>query len=741
MPNRPSAIFLINLVQDVNVLRPLIIMAQRDFAFDVRLLVSSKFAQRDIYGIWQAELDALVEQLPGATAQTFETPWQAVQHLDGHGLIFAGSESNLSGHRETHEVLRAAPPAFLKVTLQHGFECVGFRHSAAHDEAHGHRVSFAADVLCAWQDIGLLTSMPASQKPKVLVTGPTAVLQAYTDPVERSASSPGIVCENLHSVRLNTQTGTKMEFVDAFAEFCRLLGKGREVALRPHPGGQYFLKNKITLPANARIANAPIYRLDLRQFAYGISAPSSVLLDMLIAGIPTAVWHDDAGAVDVGNYAGLTRVSSPAEWLEFADAAAADSQPFIERQSEFLAKQLMPLDPAEVYENYAQLFRAAENLRVPRGTHAVPRQRVLFVANAHLPTLRVCLERPLASMLLSGELASDLMTEAEVGENDGASALADGGLSRRLASFAPDIIVFSRYSGPAAAELLDWAVSEGIPTVYQIDDDLLAVPRTLGERKFAYHNDPQRLETVRTLLTGVDLVYASTERLRDRLLGYYPDIPVVAGAINCSGRIIRPPADEPARIIGYMASTDHAPNLEMILPAVVETMDRHPQISFEFFGSIPIPTDLERFGDRVRRLPPVSDYEEFLDQFAARNWHIGLCPLTPTEFNLTKSNNKWVEYTSAGVAVVATAHMIYDECCADGCGILAADLDDWRAGLELLVTDDEARVALVERAQHKLETEYSIEQHWLQILEVFDAARARAAERAPSEQPPLQETA
>ncbi|HEY8592003.1 MAG TPA: hypothetical protein VIL42_03955 [Sphingomicrobium sp.] len=738
MLDRPSAVFLINLVQDVNVLRPLIVMASRDFGLATRLLVSSKFAQRDLFGIWAAELDTLKAELKDLSIDTFESPWDAARHLTGRGLIFAGSESSLPGHKETHEVLRIAPASFTTVTLQHGFECVGFRHSPAHDRAHGERVSFAADIVCGWQDGELLSSIPASQRPKLFVTGPTALLQGFEGPVARDAPAPGIICENLHSVRLNVEGGTKMEFVAAFSEFCRLVGKDSKVVLRPHPGGQYSLKNAIQLPANVEIDNAPMYRLDLRRFAFGISAPSSVVLDMVLAGIPTAVWHDKAGSVDTGNYAGLTSVSTPAQWAEFARAATAEPAPFLERQAAFLEAQRMPLDPAEIYERYAALFRSAvPTPSVGRGAFPVAKQRVLFVANAHLPTLQVCLEQPLASAIHSGEVAAEILTEtellarrAELGSDDAFL----GWLDRSLVDFAPDAMMFSRYSGPHARHLLDWAKRRAIPTVYQIDDDLLAVPKSLGERKYAYHNAPERLDAVRTLLTGVDLVYASTERLQERLLGYYPDLPIVAGAINCSGRVISRPQQRPARILGYMASADHLPNLEMILPAVIATLDRYPQLRFELFGSIPVPPELERFGDRVVKIPPIAEYDNFLERFAERKWDIGLCPLTPTDFNLTKLINKWVEYTSIGAAVVASRGMIYDECCADGSGMLADGTGEWLAALEQLVADDAARIGQVQRAQAKLETRYGIEQHRRQIMAILDDALGRAMAGRSAEQ-------
>ena len=723
-----TAVFLVNLVQDVNILRPLVHMAARDFDLRVLILVSGKFANRDLYGIWRHELDTLRAET-GARLEIFETDWDAFRHLEGGGIIFAGSESNLPGHSTTHAVFRYAPPTFLKVTLQHGFECVGFRHSAAHDRAHGHSISFGADILCSWQPPEQQRSMPLSQRAKAVVTGPSAVLQAFDEPFDRDPRAPGIVCENLHSVRLNSTSELKNEFVGAFEEFCSLLARdGRDVVIRPHPGGQYMLKNNLVLPPNAQVNNAPMFRLDLRRFSYGISAPSSVLIDMLLADIPTAVWRDRDGGIDTDNYAGLASVSTPQDWFDFSREAAFRPDPFVDAQRRFLAEQNMPIEPRDVFERFATILEAGSRLSVASGSAPVARQRLLIVANAHLPTVQVCLERPLSALVRSGELVTELLTETRLRERETALGSSDAvvdWIERTLDAFAPDAIIFSRYSGPYGPETVAWARGKNIPVIYHLDDDLLSVPKSLGERKHAYHNAPERLEAVRALLSEATLVYASTERLRERLLRQFPDLPILAGPINCSGRTIRTPAKGPARILGYMASADHLPNLEMILPAIVTLLERHPQLTFELFGSIPIPAELKRFGGRVVKVPPIPTYETFLQRFGARGWDIGLCPLVPTEFNLTKSNNKWIEYTSLGIAVVASANMIYDECCADGCGALAEGPEAWLAALELLVTDDDARLTMVARAQHKLETVYSISQHREQILDVVELARRR----------------
>jgi glycosyltransferase involved in cell wall biosynthesis len=452
-----------------------------------------------------------------------------------------------------------------------------------------------------------------------------------------------------------------------------------------------------------------------------------VLIDMLLAGIPTAVWQDREGGMDAGNYDGLTTVSSPADWLEFSRAAVADPSPFLERQQAFLDRQAMPLDPADVFSRYANLFDTARHVEIRPPAFVPERERIMFVANARVPTLQLSFEKPLAPLVARGEVATDLTTEQELRAapgvlgNDEAEAT---WVERRLETFDPSVIIFCRYSGPASQHVMDWATRNQVPVIYHIDDDLLAIPPDIGQRKFELHNAPERLAAVRSLLTSADLVYASTEKLRSRLLEYFPDLPIVAGKIYCSGAVIRTPSEHEARTVGYMASADHAHNLSMVLPAVERLLDQNPHTRFELFGSIPVLPALERFGDRLSTAPPIANYDSFLQEFASRAWDIGICPLVPIDFNLMKADTKWVEYTSCGAAVVASRGTVYDDCCADGCGVLAATEDEWFDALNLLVNDDEARIEIVGRAQEKLERDYNIGRLREQVLGVISKAHA-----------------
>jgi hypothetical protein len=189
----------------------------------------------------------------------------------------------------------------------------------------------------------------------------------HAGPCERRAVDTGLVCENLHSVRFAGAAELRAEFVATLATFARRMSRSRRnVVLRTHPGGQYSLRNKLGLSTNVEVQNAPIYRVDLGRFAFAIAPPSTVLIDLLLAGVPTAVWRDRAGLIDASSYEGLHSVSSAAEWIAFADEAKRNPDQLLEAQQSFLARTGIPLDPADVFSRFAELFRSARRSDLQR---------------------------------------------------------------------------------------------------------------------------------------------------------------------------------------------------------------------------------------------------------------------------------------------------------------------------------------------------------------------------------------
>ena len=729
MTPAPQIVFLVNLLQDVNIVRPLIHLAAANLEVPRLVLASRRFYEKDTNNIWGEEIAAIAAQT-GSTLATYDSEWTAFQFLQGRtGVLVAGSESNLTAHAQTHDVFRSAPPLYLKITLQHGFECVGFLQNREHDIAHGKNVTFAADVICGWCERSTLTSIRPSEEAKLLVTGPSTLLDV---PRVRRRSRPfpsrrpgGLICENLHSVRLKVGTDTQSSFLASFEEFCQYAeAHGDDVTFRSHPGGQYTLKNNLELPPNVVLNNDPIYKVDLPAFEWGISAPSSIVFDMIWADIPVALWRDELGLMDASNYEGLTFISQTRDWIDFSRNALARKSQIQARQHDFLSSKRMIVDPAEIKKRFLALLTTGTQGGKVAAPVSRPLKRVLFVANALIPTLQLSFLKPLASDVDEGRLEIDLLTESEMNRRFDAfvrSPEAEHWVEQTVLEFAPDLIVFCRYAGPHASFLLQLAKHQNIATLFHIDDDLLNVPKEIGEAKSKTHNRPERLGAVSKLLSDADLVYCSTAPLRDRFraLGYANAM--VSGEIYCSGAVINPPVDRPVAKIGYMGF-DHAHDFELVLPALAKTLRNYPGTTFDLFGTIPKPPVLDEFGDRVSVLPPVRNYEDFMRFFAGLNWDIGLCPLADTKFNALKANTKWVEYTSVGTAVVATGGTVYDDCCSDGCGILASSQAEWEAALSDLCTDSALRVRLVSKAQAKLQSSYSTRRLRDQVYRIFQQA-------------------
>ncbi|PVZ45243.1 hypothetical protein DD556_17335 [Phaeobacter sp. JL2872] len=737
MTPQKTVFFIINLLQDVNIIRGLAYLAARETDARIGFLVSHSFLKRDHQTIWQRELAEMAQDL-GADMHLFAEAAEVYAVLQGgRGMIFAASESNLSPHRESSMVFRVAPSGYLRVTLQHGLECIGFLQSREHVMGHGRNISFSSDLVCSWFEAPALTSMIASERSKLYVSGPPTLLQRPGHHPDHPPQGGGIVCENMHSVRLKASGDHKASFMDIFFDFCAEQAKHqRNVTLRPHPGGQYVIKNNVALPENVQLNNLPIYHVNMAGYDYGISAPSTIVFDMVLAGIPVGVWRDPGGVMDAGNYDGLTEISDLESWLAFERDVRLRRDMILDRQARFLERLQMPTNPQEIYRRFASLMVAALSDTLATSatgpdltvTRPAPPKKVLFIANGLLPTLQLCFLKPLKPLVASGEMTCDLLSEQDLTERfprEHLSETARDWFVQQISSHAPDIIVCCRYSGPHSEAILEYGQQNNVPVIFHVDDDLLNIPRELGEKKYKAHNNPNRLHTVRTLLTGADLRYYSTKKLQQRFRdqGFYG--PAFVGGINCAGQILREAQPGPVRRIGYMGF-DHAHDFEVALPALETYLERNPKVTFELFGSIPMPERLLRFGDRIQVIPPVRDYASFLQALADRHWDIGICPLAQTSFNEVKSNNKWVEYTASGMATIASRGLIYDDCANDGHGILVDD-HGWLGALQTLTDKPEKRYAIAQKSQRRLQEHFSYEQLKDQILTAF--ARAETEHR------------
>jgi glycosyltransferase involved in cell wall biosynthesis len=173
-----------------------------------------------------------------------------------------------------------------------------------------------------------------------------------------------------------------------------------------------------------------------------------------------------------------------------------------------------------------------------------------------------------------------------------------------------------------------------------------------------------------------------------------------------------------ARVFGYMGTAGHAADLEAIAPAIASVLEANPDLSFETFGSIKAPKSLKQtFGGRVREISAAGSYLDFLAQFSKMKWRCGLAPILDTPFNACKANTKFIEYTVAGIPVVASDLPVYREIAAAGRGVLAGNAPQWADAVGALVSDTNRAAAQVSAAQTYVRDRYSMSRLRAQLLQ------------------------
>ena len=349
-----------------------------------------------------------------------------------------------------------------------------------------------------------------------------------------------------------------------------------------------------------------------------------------------------------------------------------------------------------------------------------PDLRIVLFCDAPAATQQVHLLRPLKRMRKSGRCEIAIVTEK------GAKAASCSEdfvvLFRRLK---PAVIIFSRFGGEQASIAIDAARSVGVPVITHLDDYLLEVPAELGADKVRRHNRPERIAAIRATLDRADLLFISTEPLAARLCrAGVQTRKIVAGIQSgaAAGECVPPVERAPGTAfrIGYQGTRNHGHDLSLIVPQIIRTLDAAPEATFEIFGTIEMPAELERFGARAVRHGAIADYEGFLEFLKPLGWHVGLAPLRALEFNTFRTYTKWVEYTLAGVPMIASPGGVYEGMLAGGAGIVAQD-EDWADAILRLCAAEDARRAIAAVAQTRLLASCSLDLMEAQVLDVLRA--------------------
>jgi len=260
-------------------------------------------------------------------------------------------------------------------------------------------------------------------------------------------------------------------------------------------------------------------------------------------------------------------------------------------------------------------------------------------------------------------------------------------------------------------EIIQRARAENKPIVFELDDLLFCLPEEHPDRLEHFYT-PSLLPMFEALIEA-DLVTVPTYPLKEVLSPYNDNIVVLPNFLDDQLWRFREPlvdqSPEHPIIIGYMGTQSHQPDLELILPVLVEIIHLYSsKIRLTFWGIDP-PQVLKSFSN-VDHYPWISYcYREFAEFFQTQQVDIFVAPLVSHVFNQCKSPLKFFEYSVLGVPGIYSDLDPYRHVVQNGVnGFLAGSLDDWRNHLIMLIENPDLRANLAKNAQATIKQKFSL---------------------------------
>lgn len=347
--------------------------------------------------------------------------------------------------------------------------------------------------------------------------------------------------------------------------------------------------------------------------------------------------------------------------------------------------------------------------------------RMAIICDADGGTLNVHFLRPLACARRDHRCALTVIAETDIARI--APDAFGPAFAALLDEFRPDALVLSRCGGVHTPSIVAAAQARGVPIVGHLDDNLFDLPRGIGEAAWTRLMAPERLARLRQGLDAAETIWLSTPELARQIgaLGLAPPLavaPVPAGADLVE---LRRPAlrcrDQPLTI-GYIVGSTHRDDLALIAPALARLMSAHANMTLVLWGTIELPAELEPHAPRIETMPYVHDYAAFQQDLAVLEWDIGLAPLRDTPHNRAKTNAKWIDYTIAGIPVIASDLAPYRAAGEGGAALLAAD-GEWDDALENLAASLGRRLEMASRARALVSRDYALDAMERALFDLF----------------------
>jgi glycosyltransferase involved in cell wall biosynthesis len=284
----------------------------------------------------------------------------------------------------------------------------------------------------------------------------------------------------------------------------------------------------------------------------------------------------------------------------------------------------------------------------------------------------------------------------------------------------------------AYRQVVSLARAEGKLIIYEADDLLLELPENHPDRPITYYS--RALLPMLRAIMEADAVTASTRALCDYLRPFNPNIWLLPNYLVDHIWLLHPPEEKPTNqaaavpiVIGYMGTTSHTADLEMLSGVLRELLEQYGnKIALRFWGIQP-PGEVGDFPN-VEWIPlHILSYTQFVEYFSTQTCDIFLAPLNDSRFNQSKSPLKFLEYSALGVPGVYSRITPYETVVNHGeNGLLASTPSEWAACLRQLIDNPDLRSRVGMQAYLTVARNWRLSNHAHEWRDAYQQAEVQA---------------
>jgi glycosyltransferase involved in cell wall biosynthesis len=263
----------------------------------------------------------------------------------------------------------------------------------------------------------------------------------------------------------------------------------------------------------------------------------------------------------------------------------------------------------------------------------------------------------------------------------------------------------------------------GKPTFIETDDNYIDVP-VWNEAFNSFKPTSMHRYAATETMSFADGMFVSTPHLKELYGRYNENIHVIENSLDFKGDRKFVGWDQvtvrkhKGVRIGWIGGRSHFNDLMLVAPALREILLKYPDVTLCLVNSA-IQPSCKALGiaypfeglpnvHYADRSVPINRYAQFAASFG---FDIGIAPLVDCNFNRSKSNLRWLEYSAMKLPTVATDISHFSQSIKDGHdGFLIKDnnLQEWQKRLEMLIEDEGLREQIGRQAYKRVKKDFNI---------------------------------